>query len=412
MTDHPSADQTPSGRWLTVSVLLLASMTVMANAAMAPSLPGLRAHFAHIEGIDTLAGLIVTLPSLGIILTAGLIGALADRWDRQKLLLASAACYAIGGTTGLWADDLKVILAGRLLLGLGVAGTMTLTMAWVADLWQGEARARYMGLQGAAMSGGGIVVMILGGALAVAHWRGAFAVYAIVLPITALALCQLAPHARQINTSRRSQRAGGAVVRERAVPEPFPWRAFAVVGPLSLVFMASIYLFPTRLPFVLEEMGVTNSLLAGLIMATTTLASVPGALAYGQLRRVMSAMTIFALAFVLMGIGLLLVGLSQHLGLLILGSVIAGLGIGPAMPNFSTWFMGFVPPSQRGRASGMLTTAFFAGQFISPLISAPLVGRFGLHGAYDAWGIVLALLGAAVWIASVLMRTAGGFARP
>ncbi|MFD1809104.1 hypothetical protein ACFSHQ_16465 [Gemmobacter lanyuensis] len=34
-----------------------------------------------------------------------------------------------------------MILAGRVLLGLGVAGTMTLSMAWAADLWQGP-RAR------------------------------------------------------------------------------------------------------------------------------------------------------------------------------------------------------------------------------------------------------------------------------
>ncbi|MFD1809105.1 hypothetical protein ACFSHQ_16470 [Gemmobacter lanyuensis] len=89
-------DQTQPGRWLTISVLLLAAMTIMANATIAPSLPGLKAHFADVSGIDTLAGLIVTLPSLAIMLTAGLIGAMADRVDRQKLLLASALAYAVG----------------------------------------------------------------------------------------------------------------------------------------------------------------------------------------------------------------------------------------------------------------------------------------------------------------------------
>ncbi|MFN7051914.1 MAG: MFS transporter, partial [Gemmobacter sp.] len=150
MTDVPQP-----GRRLTVSVLLLAAMTIMANATIAPSLPGLKAHFADVEGIDTLAGLIVTLPSLAIMLTAGLVGWMSDRYNRQVMLALSALAYAIGGTTGLWADSLVQLLAGRMLLGFGVAGTMTLGMAWAADLWQGEARAKFMGLQGAAMSGGG-----------------------------------------------------------------------------------------------------------------------------------------------------------------------------------------------------------------------------------------------------------------
>lgn len=132
----------PPSRAVTLAVLGLASMTIMANATVASSLPGLRAHYADVPHIDTLAGLIVTLPSLAIVLSAGLMGVLIDRWDRQKLLLVTAALYCIGGTSGLWAESLWAMLAGRLALGLGVAGTMNLGMTWASDLWQGPARGR------------------------------------------------------------------------------------------------------------------------------------------------------------------------------------------------------------------------------------------------------------------------------
>lgn len=396
-------DQTQPGRWLTISVLLLAAMTIMANATIAPSLPGLKAHFADVSGIDTLAGLIVTLPSLAIMLTAGLIGAMADRVDRQKLLLASALAYAVGGTTGLWAGDLSMILAGRVLLGLGVAGTMTLSMAWAADLWQGPARARFMGLQGAAMSGGGIVVMLGGGALATLHWRGAFAVYALVLPIAIFAYLMLAPHAR---ARAAKQAAGRGTAAARGPTEAFPWRAYALVGPLAFVFMASFYVMPTRLPFLLSDLGVHNAALTGAIMASTTLASMPGALLYGQVRRFLSPIAVFALSYLLMGAGLIAVSQAQGIGMVIFGSLLAGLGMGPSMPNYTTYFMGFVPPSQRGRASGLLTTAFFVGQFMSPLVSAPLVAQFGLGGAFAAMGTALMSLGAL--IAGINALRAGG----
>ena len=67
------------------------------------------------------------------------------------------------------------------------------------------------------------------------------------------------------------------------------------------------------------------------------------------------------------------------------------------MPNYTTWFMERVPATMRGRASGLLTTAFFLGQFASPLVSAPLVATFGLAGTFAAVGAGLITLGVGLW---------------
>ena len=372
------------GRLVTAAVLLLASLTIMANATIAPALPGLRQHFAHVAGIDTLAGLLLTLPSAAIMLSAGLIGWLADRVNRQWLLAGAAVAVAAGGASGLVAETLPQMLAGRIVLGVGVAGTMTLALTWGADLWQGPARARYLGLQGATMSAGGVVVMLLGGALASLHWRGAFAAYLVVVPVALLALYALAPYVRA-----RAARGRVAVLAGNG---RFPWRAYALVGPLAFIFMLTFYIMPTRMPFLLSDMGLSNPALIGAAMALLTLVSIPGALCYGRLRRHVSAMAVFAGSFGLMGAGLLLVGLSANLWGVIAGIALMGVGMGPSIPNYSTYFMDFVPPGMRGRASGLLTTAFFAGQFASPLASAPLVAAFGARGAFQTMGLTLIVL--------------------
>jgi MFS family permease len=383
------------GRMVTAAVLGLAAMTIMANATVASSLPGLKRHFADVAGIDTLAGLIVTLPSLSIVLSAGVMGWLIDRWDRQKLLLLSAGFFLVGGTSGLWTESLPGFLIGRLVLGLGVAGTMTLALTWASDLWQGSARTRFMGLQGAAISGAGIVFMLLGGLLASMHWRGAFAVYALILPVAGLALVVLAPHARRIGAARSEQ---SNAVTEAAV---FPWAAFAFIAPLAFVFQAAFYLTPTRLPFRLEELGVTSPLVVGALMAALVAVSAPVALMYGRIRQRVSAMTVFGLSFALIGAGFLAHGLATSWHGVLAGSLIAGLGMGISMPNYTTWFMARVPASMRGRASGLLTMAFFLGQFASPLVSAPLVASLGLAGAFGAVGGTLIVLGLALWSAQL-----------
>ena len=390
-----SADAPPS-RAVTLAVLGLASMTIMANATVASSLPGLREHYSTVPHIETLAGLIVTLPSLAMVLSAGLIGVLIDRWDRQKLLLLTAVLYSIGGTSGLWAESLWGMLVGRLALGLGVAGTMNLGMTWASDLWQGPERARFMGMQGAAISAAGIVFMLLGGALASIHWRGAFAVYALILPIAALAYAALGPHARALAAERDRPKP----VRSSA--DQFPWAAYAFIAPLAFLFQVAFYVTPTRLPFHLEALGTTSPLVVGALMAALVTVSAPVSLMYGRIRQRLSAMTIFGLSFVLIGAGFLAHATASDWHGVLLGSLIAGLGMGISMPNYTTWFMARVPASMRGRASGLLTTAFFLGQFASPLVSAPLVAWLGLAGTFAAVGAGLVTLGVGLWIAHVL----------
>jgi MFS family permease len=383
MTFH--TEQTP-GRLVTAAVLLIASMTIMANATIAPSLPGLRTHFAGLAGIDTLAGLVLALPSLAIVLTAGLAGWLTDRINRQWLLIGAGCLYALGGTSGLWATTIEQMLVGRFVLGVGVAGTMTLGMTWGADLWQGTARARFLGFQGAAMSAGGIVVMLAGGAAALLHWRGAFAVYLLVLPVVALATVALAPYVAQ-------RRAQAAVVGRVVRTSVFPWRSFAFVGTLAFLFMAVFYVMPTRLPFLMAERGITNTLLIAAVMAGMTLSAIPGALLYGRIRQHLSEIAVFGWSYVLMGAGIAIVALADGAGGMLMGALVMGAGMGPSMPNYTTYLMAAVPADQRGRASGLLTTAFFAGQFASPLISAPLVARFGLEPAFEVLAAAIIAVG-------------------
>ncbi|WP_176556281.1 MFS transporter [Rubellimicrobium rubrum] len=403
MSDHSiRSPASPPGPLVTAAVLLLAAMTVMANATISPSLPGLRNHYAGMPGIETLAGLVVTLPSLAVVLTASLMGWLADRADRQRLLLASGLLYAIGGTSGLWVDGLTGLLVGRLVLGVGLAGTMVLATTWSADLWLGAARTRFLGWQGAATSAGGVVVILLGGALAALHWRGAFATYLLVVPVTLLALWALAPYARSRGVAARAVAGNADVADSRA--EPFPWRVASFVGTLAFLLVATFYAIPTRLPFLLGEVGLTDPLLIGVVSALVTLTALPGALAYGRMRRQVSAMTIFALSWSVMGLGMEVLAVAPSVTVMALGVALVGLGMGPAIPNHMATLMAAVPAASRGRASALMTVALFGGQFASPLLTGSLLAAFDLRGAFAALAVLQFALGVALATAALRER--------
>jgi MFS family permease len=63
--------------------------------------------------------------------------------------------------------------------------------------------------------------------------------------------------------------------------------------------------------------------------------------------------------------------------------------------------MAAVPPSARGRASGLLTTAFFAGQFVSPIVSGASMSAFGLAGTFQAFALFQAALAMALAVMAI-----------
>jgi MFS family permease len=81
------------------------------------------------------------------------------------------------------------------------------------------------------------------------------------------------------------------------------------------------------------------------------------------------------------------------------GVTFAGLGLGLLMPNQVVWMMSRTPAAARGRAAGIMTTAIFLGQFLSPLYSGPLAEATSLATAY---GVTAAALGLVALVMATL----------
>src|SRR5690606_34962094 len=107
-------------------LLLVATLTIMAGIIIAPSLPAIETRFADSEHIGLLSRMVLTLPSLFVALSAPLAGMLADRFGRKGLLVMAIALYGVSGASGLIADSLIALLAGRAVLGIAIGAIITL----------------------------------------------------------------------------------------------------------------------------------------------------------------------------------------------------------------------------------------------------------------------------------------------
>ena len=97
----------------------------MSGATIGPVLPVMSEAFADTPDSAFLTRLVLTMPALFIVITSPFAGYLVDRLGRKKLLLAATLLYGFAGSAGSWLDSLTAILVSRALLGVAVAGVMT-----------------------------------------------------------------------------------------------------------------------------------------------------------------------------------------------------------------------------------------------------------------------------------------------
>ncbi|MQX35036.1 MFS transporter [Roseospira navarrensis] len=381
------------------TLLCAAGLTVMAGATISPSLPALYDHFADVPGVDVLSRLVLTLPALFIAICSPVAGLIVDRLGRKPVIVTGAVLYVLGGTTGLYVDSLMALLAGRALLGIAVACVMTTTITLIGDYYRGERRNRMMGSMSAFMSWGGVVFVLLGGAVAELHWRGPFGVYLMALALLpALVLVLWEPDRRKGPPAAEGDPDGPPVEGPSDGPARANWALIALVYFAGFMLNVSFYMVPTQAPFLLREMGVVAPVIAGVAIAAMNVAGGVGSMQYRHVRARVSAPAVFGLSFGLIAVGFLGVWGAGGQITFMIALLFTGLGVGLTFPNITNWLMGLAPPHLRGRLVGGTTTSIFLGQFVSPVVSQPMVSALGQAGAFGAMAGIVTVVSLLFWL--------------
>ncbi len=368
----------PDSFLIKATLLLTSTLTVMAGAIIAPSLPAMQEHFADVDRAEYLVKLALTIPALFIAVGGLIVGILINRIGRKPLLIASTLLYACTGSAGFFLNSLWAIIFSRALLGLAVAGTMTGVMTIITDYYQGQKRASFMGAQAAAMGFGGMVFAAVGGISADFNWRFPFLIYLFslfVLVLIAIALYE--PELSKISTTKNR------------TPPRLARESIGIIYALAMIYMVAYYLIFVQLAFYLKEISNSSAAESGMAIAISTLAGAIASSRYGALKKRLDFSSIIIIALILTAIGQLIIGLGDSYQIVLCGLIVSGLGFGLIMPNFSNWLATIVPDHLRGRALGGLTTFIFLGQFISPILSQPVIQVVGLSRTYTLGSILL-----------------------
>ena len=193
-------------------VALLMSLVALATDAMLPALPAIGRDLGAPRPND--AQFVVTALFLGLGFGQILYGPLSDRTGRKPAIYAGLAVFMAGCLVSIFASTFEVMLAGRVLQGIGVAGPRIVIMALIRDLYEGPRMARLMSFAMAVFILVPAVAPALGqGILWLSGWRAIFitffAIAAAAFAWLALRQPETLPPARRRPFSLRA--VGGAV---------------------------------------------------------------------------------------------------------------------------------------------------------------------------------------------------------
>ena len=360
--------------WRSWGLMLASMLTIMSNATITPSLPGLEAAFADDPLAPILTRLLITAPSLLVAIVAPFAGGLTDRLGRRRPLLAGLVIYAVAGTAGLYLNTLEAILASRLALGLGVAAIMTSQAALVGGYFEGPARGRLMGYQMAATNIGGLVFVTVAGALAASDPRLPFLIYglaALLFPLLAAILPEPPRFASQPGT--------GSVAGDAEPGWQLTVTIMAAAAGLTFVIF---YAVPTQVPYHLQNEGLTDPRDAGIVMGAMMFAAAVMSVISGWIRPWLGRIGTPVTGYLSLAAGFAGLSIGHSLGLAMLSTALIGAGLGFCMPTFITTALNVTPARHRGLITGLITAAIFLGQFLSPLASQPLTTHLGYSGAF------------------------------
>lgn len=386
------------GLWVLAGVPLV---MVLGNSMLIPVLPAMKKVF----GISTFqAGLIITLFSVPAGLSIPFTGLLADRLGRRMVLIPSLILYALGGLAAglvylfLREDAYAYILAGRILQGIGAAGTAPVAMALVGDLFGGKQRSRALGIMEAANGTGKIISPILGAAVGILGWYYPFFVFPVfVIPVVLGVLFLVFEPAA--STRPIPLREYYKILKTASVQKGWNLGSAFFAGTTVLLLLFGLLFF-------LSEHIETAMRVGGIKKGFYLAVPVTFMCATAYLTGWAIKKRINLMPFVVTG-GLFVLAAALASFVFFRGTFfffggisLAGIGAGLALPCLNTLITSSVGPSARG-----IVTAFYGGvRFFGVAMGPPLFAFLLTYSLRLAFGVTAGLALLAAFFTLIFLR--------
>ena len=314
-------------------------------------------------------------------------GSLSDLLGRRPVVVAALAANAVAAVLFLSADGVWPLVAARALQGVAMGlASGPLSAGLIETQRFGDATSAAL-INTVARSGGSAVAGLGVGALVQYGPAPTHTVYWVIIATSAIAAVGILLMPEPSSRSRRP-RAWASLRPTVAFPADVR-AASATMLPCLIALWALCGLYLSLAPSLIEQLFHSSSpMWGGLVICLMTGIGAGPSIA---LRRAEpAAMTMWGCVAILIGVGLSAWGIAMTNGpLFLVGSGLAGLGLGPAFVGTFGALTGLGKPDTRAGLISMIYLISYLAFSIPVLIAGVVAGHIGLRttGLLYAFGV-------------------------
>jgi MFS transporter, ACDE family, multidrug resistance protein len=365
-------------------LILLAAgcLTTMTGGVVSPVLPEM---VQQLQLDPRWAGTLVSVHALTSALCTPLMGIVADRVGKLKVLIPCLVLYAVFGISTAFLTPMPLLLVSRGLLGAASGGVAAATIGLLGGMYDGDARSRILGYATSIMTTSAIFFPLLGGWVGGMDWHFAFYLYGLGIPLAALAL---------FNLRERKSRAGAVIDTSQSqqlgqlLRNPNVLSLYLFIGAAAMIVYAVVIYTPLYLKEAIDAQPELNGLVLAVRLVGAALVSGFGA---SRLARRMGRNRAIALGFSLMSMTLVTIPFLTQLYLIIPTAILFGAGFGIITPNLYDKLADLSPAESKTTVLAIGTGFNSLGQFASPVILGPIWKYAGLPTVFYVAGIIAAI---------------------
>ena len=312
------------------------------------------------------ASLSMTMGMLGLALGQLFIGPLTDKYGRKWILVASMVLFCIASVLCVYAPDIYMFNAMRLLQGIGGSGGLVISRSMAADMFSGRKLLEFMALLMAINGVAPVLAPVIGGTTArFFSWRGVFVLLTcigVVLMICCLMLRET------LATEKRLK--GSVALAYKRLFTILRHSAFAQATVAMTFCYFAFFSYITSSTFIIQKVYGLNALQFSICFGVNgTLLMISSAMAR-KFRNPSAGMRIGVSVFTS---GAILVALSLWFALpllIVLASfAIMLIGFGLLAPVVTSQALDG-EHDNAGAASAIIgATAFLSGALVSPIVT-------------------------------------------
>lgn len=372
------------------TIFAVTLVAVMGVSSLTPAFP----RIARVLDVsEARVGLLISVFTVPGIVLAPVLGVLADRWGRKRVLVPSLLLFAGAGGACALARDFELLLGLRVLQGVGASALGALNMTILADLYRGARRTAAMGYNSSVLNVGTAAYPAIGGALAGIAWYYPFLLPLAGLPVALLVIARLdtRPPLRDVELLEQLRRTASAANDRRIL-------AAFVASAVTFVVIFGPYL--AFLPILLDRRFGASSLQIGLLLTLGSLSSALASARLGRIARRIPEARLVTLAYVAYAILLVAIPRLQTGWTLAVPVALLGVANGLGIPSLITWLTEVAPDAERAAILALNGSVLRLGQTLGPLLGGALLGLWGLPAVY--YGAAALAAGTAAYTARAI----------